>query len=136
MAMKFMSAEWCKASADACNASQAMMDGFKDPKSFTNKMEFTCLDKPELKMQQEWKEAVIVQSLAGDNFSEDELWLRIAANVSAWREVAEGKIEGGKALMAGKIKFKKGPMSAAIENGGAFNNYLAAWGKVDTDWDV
>ncbi|MGQ0615441.1 MAG: hypothetical protein ACT4PW_00365 [Acidimicrobiia bacterium] len=113
-----------------------MYAGFKDPKSFTNKMEFVTLDKPGLKMQQEWKEAKIIDSTNEDKFPEDDLWLRIGANVAVWQEVASGSIEGGKALMAGKIKFQKGPMSAAIENGGAFNNYLRAWGNVDTDWDV
>lgn len=38
--------------------------------------------------------------------------------------------------MKGQIKFAKGPMSAAIENAGALNNFLLTWGQVPTDWDV
>jgi hypothetical protein len=135
MAAKFFSAEWCELAKQHVNANAAMMAGFKDPKSFTNKMRFATLDR-ELSTDWEWKEAVAIDVNPGPKYSDDDLWLIIAANLAGWQEAAAGKTEGGKLLMAGKIKFKKGPMSAAIENGGAFNNFLKAWGEFETDWDV
>ena len=61
---------------------------------------------------------------------------REAEQRAAWQAAAAGKEEGGKLLMKGQIKFAKGPMSAAIENAGALNNFLLTWGQVPTDWDV
>lgn len=132
--LKLFSSEWCAAAREACNASEAMYKGFKDPATFTNKMAFTCLDR-DLVTHMEWEKAKIVE-WGPEKYSDDDLWLVIAANVATWRKAAEGKTEGGLLLMSGKIKFLKGPMSAAIENGGAFNNFLLSWGQVPTDWDV
>lgn len=133
--MKFFSPEWCEAAMKACNASDAMYQGFKDPKSFTNRMEFGVMGRDDLKMHMEWKEARITEA-APAKYDEGDLWLKINADIDTWKEAASGGTEGGKLLLAGKIKFAKGPMSAAIENAGAFNNFLRAWGDVPTDWNV
>ncbi|MET8249562.1 SCP2 sterol-binding domain-containing protein [Streptomyces sp. NPDC005202] len=132
--LKFFSPEWCAAAIEACNASERMYQGFKDPKNFTHRMEFGCTDR-DLPTHVEWKEGQVA-AWGPAQYDESDLWLKIHADIATWREVAEGKIEGGTALMAGRIKFVKGPMSAAIENGGAFNGFLAAWGDVPTDWDI
>ncbi|HZQ28529.1 MAG TPA: hypothetical protein VFA94_12590 [Acidimicrobiales bacterium] len=131
---KFFSAEWCEAALEVCNANEKVYQGFKDPLNFSHKMEFACLDR-DLATHMEWKEGRVA-SWGPPVYDESDLWLIIKADVATWREVAEGGSEGGKMLMAGKIKFVKGPMAAAIENGGAFNNFLRSWGAVATDWDV
>lgn len=133
--LKFFSAEWCDAVKDACNASEAMYKGFKDPGSFTNRMEFGVIGRDDLKMHMEWKEARIVEATP-PKYDEGDLWLKINASLDTWEEAASGRTEGGKLLLAGKIKFAKGPMQAAIENAGAFNNFLRSWGEVPTDWEV
>jgi hypothetical protein len=130
--LPFFSSEWCAAATVTCNASEKTYQGFKDPKNFTHKMEFGCLDR-DLSTHMEWREGKVA-SWGPPIFAADELWLVIKADVDTWREVAAGTSEGGKLLMAGKIKFVKGPMAAAIENGGAFNNFLRSWGAVPTDW--
>jgi len=132
--LKLFSPEWCDAAKEAVNASEAMYKGFKDPDSFTNKMAFTCSD-VDLTCHLEWEKAKVVQ-WTPPQFDESDLWLVISADVATWRKAAEGKSEGGLLLMSGKIKFLKGPMSAAIENGGAFNAFLLAWGQVPTDWEA
>lgn len=38
--------------------------------------------------------------------------------------------------MAGELTFVKGPMTAAIENAGALNNFLRSGGRVPTEWAV
>ena len=129
--LKFFSAEWCAAAAEACNAEPKVIAGFREPNKFTHKMEFGCPSG--LATHVEWKEGVVV-AWGPPTYAEDELWLRINADESTWKEAAEGGKEAGQLLMAGKIKFAKGPMSAAIENGGAFNNFIKAWGKVPTVW--
>lgn len=132
--MKLFSEEWCQAAMEAVNANEAVYNGFKDPKSFTNRMAFTCEEKG-LTTHLEWHEAKLIQWTL-PQFDESDLWLIINADLDTWRTAAEGASEGGKLLMAGKITFVKGPMSAAIENAGAFNNFLLSWGNVPTDWDV
>ena len=134
MSLSFMSADWCEAAKDACNASQAMYDGFKDPSTWTNKMAFATQDR-ELACHWEWLEGKVV-SCTPPKFDESDLWLIIAADLATWREAAEGKREGGQLLIAGKIKFVKGPISSAIENGAALNAFLRAWGEIETDWNV
>jgi hypothetical protein len=132
--LTFFSSDWCKAAMPAVNESETMMRGFKDPASFTNKMAFTCSDR-DLTTHVEWKAGQVV-AWSPPIYDEDDLWLIISADVATWRLAAEGGSEGGTLLMVGKIKFVKGPMSAAIENGGAFNSFLRAWGDVPTDWNV
>jgi putative sterol carrier protein len=133
--LKFFSQEWCDAAIDVVNANPAMYAGFKDPDSFTNKMEFGCIGREDLAVHLEWDKAKVV-SWTTRKYDESELWLIINASLPTWEKVAAGDAEGGKLLLAGKIKFAKGPVSAAIENSGAFNNFLLAWGDVPTDWDV
>lgn len=133
--LKFFSPEWCQAVMEAVNASEQMHAGFKDPATFTHRMEFGCLDRDDLSTHLDWKQAK-VQAWGPPSYPSEDLWLVIKANVSTWRDVAEGKTEGGKALMAGRIKFQKGPISAAIQNAGAFNAFLRTWGSVPTDWSI
>lgn len=135
MAVPFFSQAWCDQALEACNASEAMYQGFKDPATFTNRMAFGVAGRDDLVTHLEWKEARIV-SWTPAQFPEDDLWLVINGDIPTWQKSSSGQVEGGKLLMAGKIKFAKGPMSAAIENAGAFNAFLLAWGQVDTDWDV
>jgi hypothetical protein len=130
--LKFFSPEWCAAATEVCNAEPKVLAGFREPAKFTHRMEFGCLDSG-LATHVEWKEGVVI-AWGAPMFAEEDLWLRINAAESTWREAAEGGKEAGQLLMAGKIKFAKGPMSAAIENGGAFNNFIKGWGKVPTVW--
>jgi putative sterol carrier protein len=133
--VKFFSKEWCEQAIKAINASEAMYKGFRDPNNFTNKMQFDCEDRPDLTVHLEWEKAKLVY-LGPPTFPDEDLWLIIRASVDTWKTAAEGAVEGGKLLMGGKIKFVKGPITAAVQNAGAFNNFLLAWGQVPTDWDV
>lgn len=135
MSVKFFSPEWRELATAAANASDTMQAGFKDPSAFTNRMAFAVIGRDDLTTHVEWKEGKIV-TWTGADFPEDDLWLVITGSLDTWKAAASGVTEGGSLLMAGKIKFAKGPMSAAIENAGAFNAYLLSWGQVDTDWDV
>lgn len=133
--LKFFSQEWCDAAIDVINANEAMAKGFKEPETFTNKMEFGCIGRDDIACHLEWKSAKVV-SWTTRRFDDSELWLVINGSLETWQSVANGDVEGGKTLLAGNIKFAKGPMRAAIENAGAFNAFLRAWGDVPTDWDV
>jgi len=132
--LTFFSPEWCEAAKEVANKNEKMYRGFKDASTFTHKMAFTCND-PDLVTHMEWKEGVCLY-WGPPQFADDELWLVIKADLDTWRTAAEGKSEGGQLLMAGKVVFAKGPVSAAIENAGAFNNFLRSWGDVPTNWDV
>lgn len=135
MSVTFFSPEWCQLALAAGNASETMEAGFKNPATFTNKMAFAVTGRDDLVTHLEWKEGKVV-SWTGPEFSEDDLWLVITGSLDTWKTAASGAVEGGSLLLAGKIKFAKGPMSAAIENAGAFNSFLLSWGQVDTDWNV
>jgi putative sterol carrier protein len=134
MSVRFFSQEWCDGAMAACNASKAMYAGFKDPSTFTNRMAFGVNGRDDLVVHLEWKEGQVT-SWTPAQFDEDDLWLIINADIETWKKCADGVSEGGKLLMAGKIKFAKGPMSAAIENGAAFNAFLLAWGSAADDID-
>lgn len=130
--LTFFSPEWCAAAMDACNEEPKVIKGFREPKKFSHRMEFGCLDR-DLATHVEWTEGKVT-AWDAPSYPEDDLWLKINADLETWKEAASGSTEAGKLLMAGKIKFGKGPMSAAIENGGAFNNFIRAWGNVPTQW--
>lgn len=130
--VKFFSKEWCEQAKDAINANKAMYQGFRDPETFTHKMQFDC-DDSDAVIHIEWEKARVVY-MGPPTFADEDLFLIIRASVDTWRTAAEGDVEGGKLLMGGKIKFVKGPVSAAVQNAGAFNNFLLAWGEVPTDW--
>lgn len=131
--LKFFSAEWCVVAKDVANASETMRAGFKDADSFTNNMELGCLDRG-LATHIEWKGGRIV-SWGPELFDPSELEVVIRADLATWKAAAEGVQDGGTLLMGGHLQFAKGPMSAAIENGEAFNAFLRSWGEVPTDWD-
>lgn len=132
--LKFFSQEWCDAALNAVNANAEVYKGFKDPATWTNRMEFGTLDDgPATTL--EWKEGRLVSWTVG-SVDPEALWLVINGSLETWQQAAAGEELGGKLLMAGKIKFAKGPMSAAIENAGALNNFLLTWGQIPTDWNI
>jgi hypothetical protein len=130
--LPFFSAEWCEAAIEVCNAEPKVLRGFREPLKFTHRMEFGCLDRP-LSSHVEFLEGRVV-AWSPPKYDEDDLWLKINGDLDTWKDAAAGNNEAGKLLMQGKIKFGKGPMSSAIENGGAFNNFIRSWGNVPTEW--
>jgi putative sterol carrier protein len=96
-------------------------------------MVFRTIDGPATTL--EWDQGELISWTAG-SIDEDELWLIIEGTLETWQTAAAGTVAGGKLLMLGKIKFVKGPMSAAIENSNALNNFLLTWGQIATDWNV
>ncbi|ASR05588.1 hypothetical protein [Gordonia rubripertincta] len=133
--LKFFSQEWLDAAIEAVNANEAIYNGFKDPESFTNKMEFRTTGNEGVASHLEWERGRLV-SWTQPKFEESELWLIITGGLDTWKTAAAGDEQGGRLLLAGKMKFLQGPMSAAIENAEALNNFLLTWGQVPTDWDV
>ncbi|SBS79659.1 conserved hypothetical protein [uncultured Mycobacterium sp.] len=129
----FFSQEWLDAAREAVNNNKEVYKGFKDPGTFTNKMVFQTIDGPASTL--EWDQGELVSWTAGA-IDESELWLIIEGSLETWQTAAAGEAQGGKLLMLGKIKFLKGPMSAAIENSNALNNFLLTWGEIPTDWTV
>ncbi|MDG5486722.1 SCP2 sterol-binding domain-containing protein [Mycolicibacterium gadium] len=131
--LKFFSQEWCDAAREAVNNNKEVYKGFKDPNSFTNKMEFRTIGGPASTL--EWNEGQVASWSAGA-IDASELAMILEGNLDTWQAAAAGNEQGGKLLMQGKIKFIKGPMSAAIENANALNNFLLSWGAVATDWNA
>lgn len=132
--LAFFSKEWCEKAMEAINGNDQVYAGFRDPKSFTNRMQFDCADR-DLPIHLEWTEAKLTY-MGPPQFEDDDLFLIIRAPLDVWKIAASGQEEGGKLLMAGKIKFVKGPITAAVQNAGAFNHFLLSWGQVPTDWNV
>lgn len=132
MADKFFSPEWCDKAIQVLNANPAVKGGLRDASTFTNKMQFDC-GEGENAVHLEW-DAGTITYMGPPKFSDEDIWLIIRANKETWQTAASGEVEGGKLLMAGKIKFAKGPITAAVQNAGAFNNFLSTWGQIDTDW--
>jgi hypothetical protein len=135
MALKFYSEEWCAAAMEAINNNDAVYRGFKDPKSFNHKMYFGNLDN-DLITHLTFVEAKLTEWTPKPIHGDGPFDFGIKAKVEHWREAAEGRTEGGKLLMGGKLKITAGNIQLAIQNAGAFNNFLLSWGQVDTDWDV
>ncbi|RZL77299.1 MAG: hypothetical protein EOP32_25445 [Rhodococcus sp. (in: high G+C Gram-positive bacteria)] len=133
--LKFFSPEWCDAARDVVNANEAVYRGFKDSATFTNKMELAVIGREDLTVHIEWNKGEII-SWTPRKFDEDDLWIVLNGELEAWQRAADGVEEGGKLLMAGELTFAKGPMTAAIENAGALNNFLLSWGRVPTEWAV
>jgi len=134
--LKFFSQEWCDAALEVVNANTAVYEGFKDPETWTNIMEFGTIGADDVVSHLEFEKGKLVSWTAGRKFDESELWLIINGSLETWQRAAAGDEVAGKLLMAGKIKFAKGPMSAAIQNAGALNNFLLSWGQIPTDWDL
>jgi hypothetical protein len=132
----FFSQQWCDAAREAANANEAMYQGFKDPATFTHIMALSVIGRDDLTSYVEFKEAQIISWVSGATLPDSEIWAVIAADPQSWRDCAEGRSEGQKALIAGKLKLLKGPITAAIENADALNNYLYSWGQVPTDWNI
>lgn len=131
--LQFFSQEWCDAARTEINDNKEVYKGFKDPDTFTNKMVFRTIDGPATTL--EWDQGELASFTAGATDGDD-VWLIIEGTLETWQTAAAGTVAGGKLLMLGKIKFVKGPMSAAIENANALNNFLLSWGQIDTDWNV
>jgi hypothetical protein len=131
MGLPFMSPEWCEEALRVTNANEAIYRGFKDGKTFTNKMEWRT---PGVGVtHQEWDAGRMVY-FGPPKFEESEIWIVLEGGVEAWRAAAEGEADGARLLMGGQIKLVKGPISACLENASAFNVVLENWGNVDTEW--
>ena len=133
--LKFFSQEWCDAARAAVNANEAVYQGLKNPDTFTNRMQLGCTGRDDLVSHIEWDKGKVV-SWTPRTFDESDLWLILNGNRDAWERAADGTDEGGKLLMAGELKLAKGPLTAAIENAAALNNFLLSWGQVPTEWAV
>jgi len=129
---EFMSPSWCDEVLRSSNANEKIYRGFKDAKAFTNKMEWRTKDSP-LVTHMEWEEGRMVY-FGPPKFDEPDLWIILEASIEAWRAAADGEADGARLLMGGRLKMAKGPISGAIENAGAFNEFLRNWGTIDTDW--
>lgn len=132
---KLFSQEWCDAAKDAVNSNSDVLNGFKDANSFTNRMEFGTIGRDDLASHIEWDSGRIV-SWTPRKFEHEDLWLIINGSLATWQRAAAGEQPAGKLLLAGQIKFAKGPMTAAIENAPALNAFLLSWGQVPTEWDL
>ncbi len=135
MALKFYSDEWCAAAMEAINNNEAVYKGFKDPKNFNHKMYFSELDKGTT-THLTFVEGKLTEWTAKPIHGDGPFDFGITAKIDDWRKAAEGEVEGGKLLMGGKLKITDGNIQLAIQNAGAFNNFLLSWGQVDTDWDI
>jgi hypothetical protein len=136
MAVKFFSDEWCTAAMEAINNNDAVYKGFKDAATFTHKMYFGLLDGPQSKTYFTFEAGKLTEWTTKPIHSEDEIAFGLVAKIEHFREAAEGRTEGGKLLMGGKLKIAHGNIQLAIQNAGAFNNFLLSFGQVDTDWDI
>ena len=136
MAVKFFSEEWCNAAREAINNNPAVMKGLKDPANFTHKMYFKLLDGPESKTYFTFEKGVVTEWTTKEIHEQSEIGFGLGGKIEHFRDAAEGKVEGGKLLMGGKLKILDGNIQLAIQNAGAFNNFLLSFGQVDTDWDL
>lgn len=132
-ALKFFSQEWCDAAREAVNANPEVYKGFKDANSFTNSMAFRTVDGGPVTTM-EWDKGKLISWSPTTEIDEDSLWVIVDGPISTWQQGAAGDELAGKLLMSGKMKLAKGPMSAAVENAGALNNFLLTWGQVPTNW--
>jgi|SRR5882757_369549 len=136
MAMKFFSDEWCAAAMEAINNNDAVYKGFKDPASFDHPMFFGLLDHPEVRTYLTFEKAKLTAWTTEKIHGDGPFDFGLNAKLEHFREAAEGRTEGGKLLMGGKLKIAEGNIQLAIQNAGAFNNFLLTFGQVDTDWDI
>ena len=136
MAVKFFSEEWCQEAMAKINANDAVYKGFKDAGSFTHKMYFKVLDGPETKTYFTFNAGKLTEWTTKEIHDPSEIAFGLGGKIEHFREAAEGRTEGGKLLMGGKLKILDGNIQLAIQNAGAFNNFLLSFGQVDTDWDI
>jgi hypothetical protein len=136
MAMKFFSDDWCAAAMEAINNNDAVYRGFKDPTTFNHKMYFGLLDNPDGITYLTFVEAQLTEWTTKPIHGDGPFDFGLKAKIEHFREAAEGRTEGGKLLMGGKLKITDGNIQLAIQNAGAFNNFLLSFGQVDTDWDI
>ncbi len=132
---QFFSQEWCDRALEVSNASERIYKGFKDAPSFSNLLVFEATDK-EVGRLGLYVSGYIKQWAAAD-FPDTEVFSRFAADLDVWRIAAEKK-PAGLPVADGreKIRLRRGPLQAAIENAPAFNAFLQSWGDVPTDWDI
>jgi hypothetical protein len=136
MAVKFFSEEWCQQIREKINANPAVIKGFKDASSFTHPMYFKLLDGPETKTYLTFEKGLVTEWTTKEIHEDSVIAFGLGGKVEHFRQAAEGEVEGGKLLMGGKLKILHGNIQLAIQNAGAFNNFLLTFGQVDTDWDV
>ncbi|HEY2832906.1 MAG TPA: SCP2 sterol-binding domain-containing protein [Sporichthyaceae bacterium] len=135
MALTFFSDEWCEAARDAINNNDAVYKGFKDPVNFSHTMYLGLIDHPEIKTYLTFEEGNLTEWTTQPIHGDGPFDFALVARLEHFREAAEGETEGAKLLMGGKLRIAEG-MQLAIQNVGAFNNFLLTLGQVDTDWDI
>jgi hypothetical protein len=133
MTTPFFSQAWCAAATSKANDNAAMRKGFKNPADFNHVMAFVVTDRDELTAEVQFSDGRVTSWVPGA-LRADEMWAVLAADTATWRSAAEGDGNASKLLMAGRIKLRRGPIGAAIENAGALDQFVMSWGNVPTDW--
>jgi len=127
--MKFASADWCAAFKQVVDKDPQVYKGLVDPASFNFKMAIGMEDQH---FHIEFQKGR-VSYLSEPKFEEKELQFIIMGEQDAWQRAAAGEA-ATQLLSMGKFAFKKGSISTAIRNAGAFNALLLDIGKVPTEW--
>jgi putative sterol carrier protein len=136
MAVKFFSEDWCKAAMEVINNNEKVYQGFNDPSTFTHKMYLRLLDGPESTTYFTFEQGKLTEWTTKEIHDLGEIDFGLGGRIEHFREAAEGTVDAVKLFMGGKLKILDGNLQLAIQNAGAFNNFLLSFGQVDTDWDI
>jgi|GEM_PF-2066176 len=131
--MRFCSAAWCIEAMTAANETTEFIDGLADPASFDLVVGFACSDLPEVASWARFEGGRITAWEAGPARPGPDT-ATMQAPLAVWRSAAEGEELATALLLAGRIKLRD-TRNRVTYNYGAFDQLLASWGNIATDWD-
>jgi hypothetical protein len=127
------STEWCAEAMRVANETSAFLDGLVDPASFTLMVGFACTDVPDLASWAEFDRGAVTAWNPGV-LEAGPGKATMAAPLEIWRSAAEGEESATGLLLGGKIKLRD-TRNRVTYNYAAFDELLACWAHVPTDWD-
>lgn len=132
--MKFFSAEWCNQAAQVANESADFRHGLADPAGFTLIVGFSCTDATDTASWAGFENGVIQTWRPGPVEVERGV-ATLRAALATWRMAADGEQYFTDLLLGHKIKLKD-LRNRVTYNYGAFDELLASWAHLPTDWEV
>lgn len=133
MPLKFLSLDWCAAAMAAANANQLLYECFEEPATFDHRISLGLTGR-DVTTYATFTGAKVTDWTTRPVHGPVDFGVRSRAEY--YVELAEGTIDLGVLLVAGKLAIVEGDPRPALRNLRALEEFLRTFDRVDTDWDV
>ena len=125
------SPEWCGQMSERWPQEIAAV--FVDPEGYNYIVEWGETD-TKTQSQSRAERGVLLEWPSGKKFSDAECDFIIYASRDTWNKLGKGELDPMDVVATGLVELRKGPVEVVAKEVEAWKAFLAALGRVDTNW--